>query len=141
MSIFSRRRRDENGVLEKPRISAVSSLLSFSQGGRGGASRLRTANRSVHYPDAPQRPLSSLQHAKYGRELAASIRAQTAPVLITEAEVCAALDTKRVPDEMECCTIVHGFEGKRHGPALYRAADVSQLLLRPRAVQVDEAAE
>src|SRR5215472_16501136 len=45
----------------------------------------------------PQGPISASQRDRYGRELAASIRARTAPVLLSKDEVLAALDVKRVP--------------------------------------------
>src|SRR5262249_39622951 len=46
------------------------------------------------YPVPPQGPISVSQRDRYGRALAASIRARTAPVLLSKDEVLAALDVK-----------------------------------------------
>jgi hypothetical protein len=78
------------------------------------------------YPEPPQGSLKPSQRDRYGRELAASIRDGTAPLLITADEVCHALDVKRVPADLDCVTLVPG--GKHQGPDLYRSADVRSRL-------------
>src|SRR5262249_34130027 len=52
------------------------------------------------YPTPPQGPISASQHDRYGRALAASICARTAPVLLSKDEVLAALDMKRIPVDL-----------------------------------------
>src|SRR5215831_3465705 len=73
------------------------------------------------YPTPPQSPLSAAQRDRYGRALAASIRARTAPVLLSKDEVLAALDVKRIPAGLPSTTT--------EGRIVYQSEDVRTLLL------------
>ena len=73
------------------------------------------------YPVPPQGPISVSQRDRYGRALAASIRARTAPVLLSRDEVLAALDVKRVPAGLPST--------KSDGRVVYQRDDVRTLLL------------
>jgi hypothetical protein len=77
--------------------------------------------RGQRYPTPPQGPISVAQRARYGRELAASIRARTAPVLLSKDEVLAALDVKRIPADL--------LSRPTEGRAVYQRDDVRTLLL------------
>src|SRR5215813_14504914 len=72
-------------------------------------------------PTPPQGPISVSQRDRYGRALAASIRARTAPVLLSKDEVLAALDVKRVPAGLPST--------KTDGRVVYQREDVRTLLL------------
>jgi hypothetical protein len=119
MSILGRGRRVTPKPFSNPRISAGFNGHPSSQTGAGRASRPRPLQP---YPEQPTGSLTLSQRNRYGRELAASIRDGTAPLLITGDEVCHALDVKRVPADLDCVTAVPG--GKHQGPDLYRSADV-----------------
>ena len=73
------------------------------------------------YPAPPQGPISVSQRDRYGRALAASIRARTAPVLLSKDEVLAALDVKRVPAGLPFT--------KSDGRVVYQREDVRTLFL------------
>src|SRR5262249_12080033 len=77
--------------------------------------------RDPRYPTPPQGPISASQHDRYGRALAASIRARTAPVLLSRDEVLAALDVKRVPAGLPAT--------KAEGRVGHQGGDVRPLLL------------
>src|SRR5215831_19043169 len=73
------------------------------------------------YPVPPHGPISVSQRDRYGRALAASIRARTAPVLLSRDEVLAALDVKRVPVDLPST--------KTEGRVVYQRDDVRTRLL------------
>ena len=73
------------------------------------------------YPAPPQGPISVSKRDRYGRALPASIRARTAPVLLSKNEVLAALDVKRVPASLPST--------KSDGRVIYQREDVRTLLL------------
>ena len=77
--------------------------------------------RDPRYPTPPQGHISASQHDRYGRALAASIHARTAPVLLSRDEVLAALDMKRVPAGLPST--------KSEGRVVYQRDDVRTLLL------------
>src|SRR5262252_5797388 len=66
-------------------------------------------------PEPPQGPISVSQRDRYGRALAGSICARTAPVLLSKDEVLAALDVKRIPVDLPST--------KTDGRVVYRCAD------------------
>jgi hypothetical protein len=80
-----------------------------------------TPGRGQRYPTPPQGPVSASQRARYGRELAASIRARTASVLLSKDEVLTALDVKRLPAGLP--------SSQAEGRAVYKRDDVRTLLL------------
>src|SRR5215472_7547931 len=73
------------------------------------------------YPTPICGPISVSQRDRYGRALAASIRARTAPVLLSRDEVLAALDVKRIPGDLPST--------KTEGRVVYQRDDVRTLLL------------
>jgi hypothetical protein len=81
------------------------------------------------YPAPPEGPISASQRDRYGRALAASIRARTAPVLLSRDEVLAALDVKRVPAGLPSM--------KSDGRVVYQREDVRTLLLGGTLPQTD----
>src|SRR5215831_10551309 len=94
-----------------PRISAGFNASTLAQPPRS----------DPEYPTPPQSPLSAAQRDRYGRALAASIRARTAPVLLSKDEVLAALDVKRIPAGLPST--------KTEGHAVYQREDIRTLLL------------
>src|SRR5262249_48469314 len=73
------------------------------------------------YPTPICGPISVSQRDRYGRALAASIRASTAPVLLSKDEVLAALDGTRVPGGLP--------SRKSDGRIVYQREDVRTVLL------------
>ena len=80
-----------------------------------------TPGSGPEVPAPPQGPISASKRDRYGRALAASIRARTAPVLLSRDEVLAALDVKRIPVDLPST--------KTEGRVVYQRDDVRTLLL------------
>ena len=94
-----------------PRISA----------GFNASILVQPPNKVQRYPTLPHGPISAAQRDRYGRALAASIRARTAPVLLGKDEMLAALDEKRIPAGLPFT--------KTEGRVVYQRGDVRTLLL------------
>ena len=80
-------------------------------------------------PAPPQGPISVSQRDRYGRALAASIRARTAPVVLSKDEVLSALDVKRIPVDLPST--------KSDGGVVYQREDMRTLLLGGRLSATD----
>jgi hypothetical protein len=94
-----------------PRISAGFNASTLAQ----------PPSQGQRYPTPPHGPISASQRDRYGRALAASIRARTAPVLLSKDEVLAAFDEKRIPVDLPFT--------KTEGRVVYQRDDVRTLLL------------
>ena len=126
MGILGRRsgggRKGKNSSPSNPSISA--GLISPAVGVRPAGKQQRRGSVASLYP-YPEPTKGNVSRLRYGRDLAASIKAGTCPLLLTDTEVCAALEVKRAPDELPSMVMEYG----RHpGRDFYRAADVRCLL-------------
>ena len=109
MSILGRRRRSAAGTLEPPAPAPAKRKLAA-------------------YPEPPPKRLTGMAATRYSREIAASVRDRTCPLLITKAEAKAALWVQRLPETLVSATFYLGDTPARE---LYRAEDVRLHLIDP----------